>query len=197
MSAQGGGRSGTGQEGGANRPKFFGAPVKRTEDPALITGRGRYVDDIRLPGTLHAAFVRSPHAHAKIHGLNADAARALPGVHAVIAGEGPERAALEDYARREGVADRVHLPGWRQDVGALLAACDVFVSSSRTEPLGNMVLEAWSARRPVVAAALIMPRMKAPNCSRRVVPHSAATSGGSWSGETTPDATASSKSWHT
>ena len=82
----------------------------------------------------------------------------LPGVHALIAGEGPERDALEDCARREGVAGRVYLPGWRQDAGALLAACDVFVSSSRTEPLGNMVLEAWSARRPVVAAAADGPR---------------------------------------
>ncbi|HYI82298.1 MAG TPA: glycosyltransferase, partial [Acetobacteraceae bacterium] len=42
---------------------------------------------------------------------------------------------------------------WRQDAGALLAACDVFVCPSRHEPLGNVVLEAWSAARPVVAAA--------------------------------------------
>ncbi len=77
----------------------------------------------------------------------------LPLVHAVIAGEGPERAALESLARAEGVADRVHLPGWRQDIGALLAMADIFVSSSRHEPLGNMVLEAFSAARPVIAAA--------------------------------------------
>ena len=77
----------------------------------------------------------------------------LPGVHAVIAGEGPERAALEDLARRENVADRVHLPGWRQDTGALLAAADVLACPSRIEPLGNVVLEAWSAARPVIAAA--------------------------------------------
>jgi glycosyltransferase involved in cell wall biosynthesis len=78
----------------------------------------------------------------------------LPGVHAVIAGEGPERAALEALAQSEGVADRVALPGWRSDVAGLLAACDAFVCSSRQEPLGNMVIEAWSARRPVVAAAV-------------------------------------------
>lgn len=51
------------------------------------------------------------------------------------------------------MADRVAFLGWRQDSGALLAACDVFVCSSRHEPLGNIVLEAWSAARPVVAAA--------------------------------------------
>jgi len=78
----------------------------------------------------------------------------LPGVHAVIAGEGEERAALADLARAEGVAERVHLPGWRGDVACLLATADLFVCPSRQEPLGNMVIEAWSARRPVVAAAI-------------------------------------------
>ena len=77
----------------------------------------------------------------------------LPRATLVIAGEGPERAALEAMAREAGVADRTHLIGWRSDPGALLAACDVFCASSRHEPLGNMVLEAWSAGRPVVAAA--------------------------------------------
>ena len=63
--------------------KLFGARVKRLEDPALLTGRGRFVDDIHLPGTLHAAFVRSPHPHARIRGIDTEAASAMPGVHAV------------------------------------------------------------------------------------------------------------------
>jgi carbon-monoxide dehydrogenase large subunit len=70
--------------GGANRPKWFGAAVKRTEDPALLTGRGHYVDDLRLPRTLHAAFVRSTQAHARVNGIDSSAARALPGVHLVL-----------------------------------------------------------------------------------------------------------------
>jgi glycosyltransferase involved in cell wall biosynthesis len=77
----------------------------------------------------------------------------LPGAHLAIAGEGPERAALEALARELGVADRVAFLGWRRDAGALLAAAEVFVCSSRHEPLGNIVLEAWSAGRPVVALA--------------------------------------------
>ncbi|MXP63764.1 glycosyltransferase [Roseomonas sp. M0104] len=77
----------------------------------------------------------------------------LPGAALTIAGEGPERAALARLAAQLGVADRVQLLGWRRDSGALLAACDVFVCSSRHEPLGNIVLEAWSAGRPVVAVA--------------------------------------------
>lgn len=82
----------------------------------------------------------------------------LPGVHVAIAGEGPERDELETLARAEGVADRLHLLGWRTDTAALLAAADLLVCPSRLEPLGNVVLEAWSARRPVVAAAAAGPR---------------------------------------
>jgi carbon-monoxide dehydrogenase large subunit len=62
----------------------FGARVPRVEDPALLTGRARFVDDVRLPGTLHAAFVRSPHAHARIGAIDAGTALAKPGVHAVF-----------------------------------------------------------------------------------------------------------------
>jgi glycosyltransferase involved in cell wall biosynthesis len=82
----------------------------------------------------------------------------VPGASLCIAGEGPEREALAALARECGVADRVHLLGWRQDIGALLAACDLFLCSSRHEPLGNIVLEAWSASRPVIAAAAQGPR---------------------------------------
>jgi carbon-monoxide dehydrogenase large subunit len=64
--------------------RFTGTSVRRTEDPRLLTGRGRYVDDLRLPGTLHAAFVRSPLAHGRVVAVDVAAARALPGVHAVL-----------------------------------------------------------------------------------------------------------------
>ncbi len=58
----------------------------RVEDPRLVTGQGRYVDDIRLPGLLHLAFVRSPYAHARITSVDASVARTLPGVVAVLVG---------------------------------------------------------------------------------------------------------------
>ena len=67
--------------------RMVGARVKRSEDPRLLTGRGRYVDDVRLPGMLHAAFLRSPLAHARITRIDARAARELPGVTAVYTGE--------------------------------------------------------------------------------------------------------------
>src|SRR5262245_45659451 len=71
----------------AIRPPFVGARMKRREDPALIQGLGQYVDDIPLAGTLHAAFVRSPYAHARITGLHVEAARQHPGVVAVLTGQ--------------------------------------------------------------------------------------------------------------
>jgi carbon-monoxide dehydrogenase large subunit len=61
----------------------FGAPVKRNEDARLLAGRAQFVDDVRLPGMLHAAFVRSPHAHARIASIDASAALARDGVVAV------------------------------------------------------------------------------------------------------------------
>ncbi|MBO0834712.1 MAG: xanthine dehydrogenase family protein molybdopterin-binding subunit [Actinobacteria bacterium] len=60
--------------------------MKRSEDPRILTGAGRYVDDIKLPGMLHAAFVRSPLAHARVLKVNVSAAQALPGVVAVLTG---------------------------------------------------------------------------------------------------------------
>jgi carbon-monoxide dehydrogenase large subunit len=68
--------------GGAVR--YVGTRVNRVEDARLLTGRGSYVDDISLPGMLHAYFVRSPHARATIRSIDPSAALALAGVHAVF-----------------------------------------------------------------------------------------------------------------
>ena len=66
------------------RPQMMGARVSRVEDPRLLSGQARFLDDIQVPGMLEVAFVRSPHAAAKIVAIDADAARRLPGVYAVI-----------------------------------------------------------------------------------------------------------------
>src|SRR5262249_61357262 len=66
--------------------QHVGRPIKRLEDPKLITGSDHYVDDVRLSGALTAAFVRSPHAHALIRSIDTRAARAVPGVVAVLTG---------------------------------------------------------------------------------------------------------------
>src|SRR5713101_9404438 len=67
--------------------RMFGKSVKRREDPRFITGRGNYVDDLKLPGMTYASFVRSPHAHARIKSIDVSRARAHPGVVAVFTGK--------------------------------------------------------------------------------------------------------------
>ncbi len=66
--------------------KLFGARIKRRDDPQLITGKATYTDDLKLPGTAYAAFVRSPHAHARIKNVDVRKARTHPGVVAVYTG---------------------------------------------------------------------------------------------------------------
>jgi aerobic carbon-monoxide dehydrogenase large subunit len=66
--------------------RVLGKSIKRREDPRFITGKGTYVDDVKVPGTTYAVFVRSPHAHAKIRKIDTAAAREHPGVVAVFTG---------------------------------------------------------------------------------------------------------------
>ncbi len=63
--------------------KYIGQPVKRNEDPRLLTGQALFVDDVDLPGMLHATFLRSDYAHARIISIDTSAAKAMPGVVAV------------------------------------------------------------------------------------------------------------------
>jgi len=67
--------------------RLFGAGVKRVEDPRFIEGRGHYIDDMDLPGQLWAHFVRSPHGHAEVRGVDASEALEMPGVEAVYTGQ--------------------------------------------------------------------------------------------------------------
>src|SRR6187455_155425 len=64
-----------------------GQPVRRTEDPVLVQGQGRYTDDVNLPGQAYAVFVRSRNAHGLIKGIDTGAAKGMPGVLAVYTGK--------------------------------------------------------------------------------------------------------------
>jgi carbon-monoxide dehydrogenase large subunit len=92
---------------------WVGASVKRPDAPRLLTGRGRYVDDLVLPRMLHAVVVRSPHAHARIASVDLGRARAAPGVVGVLTGEDvarlcrPYRGVLHHY---EGMKTGAMLP---------------------------------------------------------------------------------------
>jgi aerobic carbon-monoxide dehydrogenase large subunit len=76
--------------------KTLGKRTRRLEDPELLRGKARFVDDIHIDGMVYAAFVRSPHAHAKILAIDATAALAMPGVHAVLTCEDIRARTLSD-----------------------------------------------------------------------------------------------------
>jgi glycosyltransferase involved in cell wall biosynthesis len=83
---------------------------------------------------------------------------AVPDAFVWLAGEGPERQALEAQAQALGLSARVRFLGWRDDMAALLAAADLLVCPSRHEPLGNVVIEAWAHGVPVIASDAEGPR---------------------------------------
>lgn len=118
-----------------------GARLPRLEDPRLVSGRGCFVDDLQLPGMLHLDILRSPHAHARIHAIDAAAARALPGVAAVYTGTGlaqflrvlPSAGGMEGFNAPEHHAlaiERVRFVG--EGVAAVLAT-DRYVARDARE----------------------------------------------------------------
>ena len=71
--------------------KWVGKRMKRKEDLRLLTGRGNFMDDIRLPNMKHAAVLRSPYPHAWIRGIDVTEAEGLPGVRGILTGEDVEK----------------------------------------------------------------------------------------------------------
>jgi carbon-monoxide dehydrogenase large subunit len=91
--------------------RAIGASIKRKEDPRLITGEAKYLDDIQLPGLLHAAILRSPYAHARIKGINTKKAAKAPGVIAVFTGQDfKELPALPCAWQAGGVKNNANTP---------------------------------------------------------------------------------------
>ena len=91
----------------------IGGTVRRKEDARLVTGRGNYSDDLNLPGQAYGAALRSPHAHARIRSIDIAAARAMPGVLAVLTGAD----ALADGLKR---IPHLAAPGTPPDIVATL-----------------------------------------------------------------------------
>ena len=87
-----------------------GVRIGRLEDEALLRGQGRYIDDIRMPGMLHAAFVRSPQAHAAIRGIDKRAALAVEGVKALLTA-----ADLDPYLRNDRLVVGLPSPSYKQE----------------------------------------------------------------------------------
>lgn len=100
----------------------------------------------------------------------------IPNAILWIAGDGPLRRTLAEQAESICVAERVRFLGWRNDARNLLASCDILVCPSRHEPLGNVVLEGWAQRKPVVAAEATGPKaLIAPDRTGLLVPVDDAT----------------------
>jgi carbon-monoxide dehydrogenase large subunit len=84
----------------------IGQGVSRFEDPRLLRGGGHYTDDIKLPGMAHGVVLRSPHAHAAIKSIDTKAAKAAPGVLAVLTSADIKAAGLADLPVHRGLKRR-------------------------------------------------------------------------------------------
>ena len=91
--------------------KTLGASIKRKEDPRLMTGEAKFLDDVQLPGLLYAAILRSPYAHARIKSINTEKAIKYPGVVTVLTGEDfKELPALPCAWQAGGVTNNANTP---------------------------------------------------------------------------------------
>lgn len=137
-------------------PRWIGRTIPRLEDDRLLRGRGRYVDDIELPGMLHAAFVRSMHANARIAAIDVSAAGSVPGVRGVLTGHdiGTLNAPLPLLAPNPALsAPRTQLPLAVERVRYVGEAVAMVVAESRyaAEDAAALVAVDYEPLPPVVA----------------------------------------------
>src|SRR5215831_8071142 len=127
----------------------IGQGVPRFEDPRLIRGGGRYIDDVALPGTAHATLLRSPHAHARIRSLDTAKAKGAPGVLAVITGADWAASGFGDLPVPGGLKRRDGSPMYRPRYPAL--------ATDRVRYVGDLVafVVAETQRQAMDAAELI------------------------------------------
>ena len=145
---------------------LVGASPKRKEDGRFVSGRGRFLDDVRVPGLLHVALVRSPHAHARVMSVDARAARALAGVAAVWTLESARAGRRERAPARAGAeAGRTstdHAGARARHVGEIVAvvvADDPYVAADGAERVAVAYEPLPAALSPEVAAAPGAPRV--------------------------------------
>jgi carbon-monoxide dehydrogenase large subunit len=117
----------------------IGKPVPRTEDRRLITGRGRYSDDVSVPGQAYACMVRSPHAHARIAGVDAAGARTVPGVIAVLTGRDALADGLQPIPHRPVPTNPHEVPLRSRDGSAFFIAPHPLLPVDRARFAGEAV----------------------------------------------------------
>ncbi len=137
----------------------IGRPVLRKEDPRLVTGAGSYGDDVDAPGQAHAAIVRSPHAHARILRTDAAAARAMPGVLAVLTGEDARADGLRPIPHRPVPANPHEVPLRSPDGRPFFVAPHLPLPADRArfagEPVAMVVAETPAGARDAAEAVVV------------------------------------------
>src|SRR5687767_1866453 len=161
---------------GAPHLQVIGESHPRLGGERFVTGRGRFVDDTRAPGMLHAAVLRSPHAHARLISIDSKRARDLPGVHAVLtAADVPATAIIPNRVAAPAGTERYLQPVIARDfvryVGepvALVVADDPYIARDAAERI-DVVYETLSACASVTASmASGAPRLFATTDSNNV-----------------------------
>jgi carbon-monoxide dehydrogenase large subunit len=140
----------------------FGQPVRRKEDPRLLSGRGTFIEDRRLPGEAVAYVLRSPHAHARILGIDATAAAAMPGVLAVLTGkdlvaDGIGGIPCEFTPPKFGVTGMENCPVVRPDFPALAADRVRFVGEAVALIVAESTAEARDAAEQILVDYQTLP----------------------------------------
>ena len=139
------------QELPVSSPRYIGGDVRRIEDPALVTGKTKFIDDIILPDMLHAAILRCPHPHARIISIDCTAAESLPGVVAVLTGEDVKRWSNPMVTSPQGWGPYCLAVGKARFVGepvAAVAATDRYIAEDACE-----LIDVEYEMLPVVADA--------------------------------------------
>ena len=135
----------------------IGQPVPRAEDRRLITGRGCYSDDVTLPRQAYAAFVRSPHAHARIRRIDAHAALSVPGVLAVLTGT--DAAELAGIPHRPVPTNPHEVPLRSRDGSAFFVAPHPPLPADRVrhvgEPIAMVIAETPAIARDGVERVVV------------------------------------------
>src|SRR6516225_3870841 len=131
-------------------PRGIGKPVRRLEDSRFLTGAGNYADDVSLPGQAYAYVVRSPHAHARIAGIDAGPAAGMPGVLAVLTGSDVAQDGLQPIPQRPVPANPYEVPLESRDGTPFLIAPHPVLALGKTryvgEPVAMVVAETlWQA----------------------------------------------------
>src|SRR4029450_4406199 len=132
-------------------PDGVGKPVRRKEDARLLTGAGRFGDDVSLPGQAYAAFVRSPYAHARVGAIETAAALAVPGVLSVLTGADAAADGLQPIPHRPVPTNPHEVPLRSRDGSAFFVAPHAAPPTGRApgvgEPVAMVVAETAGAAR--------------------------------------------------